>query len=75
MEIVILVFLSAKILFFYLIFYAALTGFFAAMLAVFYQTLQVDKPKWTLGDGIIGTNPGELANVTDLYIFISKAHK
>uniref|UniRef100_A0A0A1WGW0 Sodium/potassium-transporting ATPase subunit beta-2 n=1 Tax=Zeugodacus cucurbitae TaxID=28588 RepID=A0A0A1WGW0_ZEUCU len=48
----------AKILFFYIIFYAALTGFFAAMLAVFYQTLQVDKPKWTLSDGMIGSNPG-----------------
>ncbi|KAL9875023.1 sodium/potassium-transporting ATPase subunit beta-2 [Glossina fuscipes] len=48
----------AKILIFYVIFYAALTGFFAAMLAVFYQTLEVNKPKWTLDTGLIGTNPG-----------------
>lgn len=48
----------AKILLFYIIFYAALTGFFAAMLAVFYQTLEVDKPKWILNDGMIGSNPG-----------------
>ena len=37
-----------------------LTGFFAAMLAVFYQTLEVDKPKWTLDSGLIGSNPGKL---------------
>ncbi|XP_058986058.1 sodium/potassium-transporting ATPase subunit beta-2 isoform X1 [Musca domestica] len=48
----------AKILIFYVIFYVALTGFFAAMLAVFYQTLEVDKPKWTLDNGLIGSNPG-----------------
>ncbi|KAL7740501.1 hypothetical protein ACLKA6_007029 [Drosophila palustris] len=48
----------AKILLFYIIFYAALTGFFAAVFAVFYQTLEADKPKWMLSDGIIGSNPG-----------------
>ncbi|XP_013103485.1 sodium/potassium-transporting ATPase subunit beta-2 isoform X2 [Stomoxys calcitrans] len=48
----------AKILIFYIIFYAALSGFFAAMLAVFYQTLELDKPKWTLDNGLIGSNPG-----------------
>lgn len=48
----------AKIIFFYIIFYAALAGFFAAMLAVFYQTLDNDKPKWQLDDGLIGSNPG-----------------
>jgi sodium/potassium-transporting ATPase subunit beta len=40
------------------IFYAALAGFFAAMLAVFYQTLDENKPKWMLDDGLIGSNPG-----------------
>ncbi|XP_060650806.1 sodium/potassium-transporting ATPase subunit beta-2 [Drosophila nasuta] len=48
----------AKILLFYIIFYAALTGFFAAIFAVFYQTLEADKPKWMLDNGLIGSNPG-----------------
>ncbi|XP_030376890.1 sodium/potassium-transporting ATPase subunit beta-2 isoform X1 [Scaptodrosophila lebanonensis] len=48
----------AKILLFYIIFYAALTGFFAAIFAVFYQTLEGDKPKWMLENGLIGSNPG-----------------
>lgn len=48
----------AKILLFYVIFYAALAGFFAAMLAVFYQTLDENKPKWQLDNGLIGSNPG-----------------
>lgn len=48
----------AKILFFYVVFYAALVGFFAAMLAVFYQTLDNKIPKWQLSDGLIGSNPG-----------------
>ncbi|XP_050504178.1 sodium/potassium-transporting ATPase subunit beta-2-like [Diabrotica virgifera virgifera] len=47
-----------KILLFYLIFYAVLIGFFAAMLAVFYQTLDSKKPKWELDNGLIGNNPG-----------------
>ncbi|KAJ8968226.1 hypothetical protein NQ317_004494 [Molorchus minor] len=49
---------SAKILLFYLIFYAALIGFFAAVLAVFYQTLDMKKPKWELSKSLIGDNPG-----------------
>jgi sodium/potassium-transporting ATPase subunit beta len=40
------------------IFYAVLAGFFAAMLAVFYQTLDDQKPKWKLDEGLIGSNPG-----------------
>lgn len=48
----------AKILFFYVVFYAVLVGFFAAMLAVFYQTLDNKTPKWQLNDGLIGSNPG-----------------
>lgn len=51
--------LSGKILLFYLIFYAALVGFFAAMLAVFYQTLDDTKPKWQMDNSLIGSNPGE----------------
>ncbi|XP_034135145.1 sodium/potassium-transporting ATPase subunit beta-2 isoform X1 [Drosophila guanche] len=48
----------AKILLFYIIFYAALTGFFAAIFTVFYQTLDNEKPKWMLDNGLIGSNPG-----------------
>ncbi|CAO1378504.1 unnamed protein product [Diamesa serratosioi] len=48
----------AKILLFYVLFYAVLAGFFAAMLAVFYQTLDENKPKWQLENGLIGNNPG-----------------
>lgn len=49
---------SAKILLFYVIFYAALAGFFAAIFAVFYQTLDDQKPKWQQDNGLIGSNPG-----------------
>ncbi|RVE48382.1 hypothetical protein evm_006943 [Chilo suppressalis] len=48
----------AKILLFYLIFYAVLVGFFAAMLAIFYQTLDSKMPKWQLEGSLIGNNPG-----------------
>lgn len=47
-----------KIILFYLLFYAALIGFFAAMLTIFYQTLDDKKPKWRLDGSLIGTNPG-----------------
>lgn len=50
---------SAKIVLFYIIFYAALVGFFAAMLVVFYQTLDTRVPKWQLDSSLIGSNPGE----------------
>ncbi|XP_058167699.1 sodium/potassium-transporting ATPase subunit beta-2 isoform X2 [Anopheles ziemanni] len=48
----------AKILFFYVCFYAALVGFFAAMLAVFWQTLDMQMPKFQLDSSLIGSNPG-----------------
>jgi sodium/potassium-transporting ATPase subunit beta len=48
----------AKIILFYVIFYTALIGFFAAMLAIFYQTLDAKVPKWQLDSSIIGSNPG-----------------
>ncbi|XP_014608857.1 sodium/potassium-transporting ATPase subunit beta-2-like [Polistes fuscatus] len=48
----------AKILLFYVLFYAVLCGFFVAMLAVFYQTLDPEAPKWQLNSSLIGTNPG-----------------
>lgn len=49
---------AAKILLFYAIFYAVLSGFFGAMLAVFYQTLDMKQPKWQLEKSLIGSNPG-----------------
>lgn len=52
------IFVSAKILLFYVIFYAVLIGFFSAMLAVFYQTLDMKTPKWQLDSSLIGSNPG-----------------
>lgn len=48
----------AKILLFYIVFYTVLSGFFAALLVVFFQTLNDDMPKWQLNDGLIGSNPG-----------------
>ncbi|XP_011309917.1 sodium/potassium-transporting ATPase subunit beta-2 [Fopius arisanus] len=48
----------AKILLFYVIFYGVLTGFFGALLAVFYQTLDPQQPKWQLDRSLIGNNPG-----------------
>lgn len=51
-------FFTGKILLFYLIFYAALAGFFGGLLAIFWQTLETEKPKWELSESIIGTNPG-----------------
>lgn len=50
--------ISAKILLFYVIFYAVLAGFFGAMLTVFYQTLDPNAPKWQLDNSLIGSNPG-----------------
>jgi len=48
----------AKILIFYLIFYACLAAFWTVMLLIFYQTIDPHYPKWQLGESRIGTNPG-----------------
>jgi len=47
-----------KIGVFYIIYYTFLTGFFIAMLLIFYQTLDDKVPKWQNSNGIIGNNPG-----------------
>lgn len=39
--------------------YAFLAAFFAAMLLVFFQTLDLYQPRWQNANGLIGTNPGE----------------
>lgn len=41
-----------------MIFYAALAAFFSIYFALFYQTIDANKPKWQLNNGIIGSNPG-----------------
>jgi len=48
----------AKILFFYVCFYAGLIGFFSALMALFFQTLDMKAPKWQQTSSLIGSNPG-----------------
>lgn len=52
---------------FYVVLYAFLIAFFAAMLLVFFQTLDLYKPRWQNADGLIGTNPGK-----DQPLFLNK---
>ena len=59
---------SVKITLFYIVYYAFLTGFFMAMLVVFYQTLDDEVPKWLNSNGIIGDNPGKI--FSNYHIFI-----
>jgi len=49
-----------KITTFYIIYYSCLAGFWAAAMAIFWQTLPSpwEGPKWTQNSSIIGTNPG-----------------
>jgi hypothetical protein len=49
---------TAKIFLFYVVLYAFLAAFFAAMLMVFFQTLDLYQPRWQNANGPIGTNPG-----------------
>ena len=53
----------AKIFVFYVVLYAFLAAFFAAMLLVFFQTLDLYQPRWQNANGLIGTNPGENFNL------------
>ncbi|RWS23214.1 sodium/potassium-transporting ATPase subunit beta-like protein [Leptotrombidium deliense] len=48
----------AKIILFYIIFYACLAAFWAVMLLIFYQTIDYNEPKWQLSESRIGVNPG-----------------
>lgn len=43
---------------FYVIYYACLAGFWAAMLNIFFLTIPEDQPKWTTEESIIGISPG-----------------
>jgi len=48
----------AKIIIFYIVFFAGLAAFFCLNFYIFYLTLNMDAPKYTLGASLIGTNPG-----------------
>jgi len=48
----------ALIFVFYVIYYSCLAAFWIACLQIFFLTLPVAEPRWTLKDSIIGTNPG-----------------
>lgn len=43
---------------FYIIYYCCLAGFWAAMLNIFFLTLNDDFPKWQGDNGLIGKSPG-----------------
>ena len=47
-----------KITVFYIIFYICLAAFWALMLMLFYQTIDLNQPKWQLDASRIGVNPG-----------------
>ena len=49
---------SAEIGFFYLVYYTFLAGFFAGLMAVFYQTLDSHYPKLMGQDSLLRGNPG-----------------
>lgn len=51
-------FCAAKIIIFYLIFYACLAAFFGLMLYIAYSFLSLDQPKYITSESLIGTNPG-----------------
>ncbi|XP_037026050.1 sodium/potassium-transporting ATPase subunit beta-2-like [Bradysia coprophila] len=48
----------AKIVLYYVVFYAVLASFCACLFAVFWQTIDLEQPKWQLRESLIGTNPG-----------------
>merc|ERR1712055_991387 len=47
-----------KITVFYCIYYSCLAGFWIGCLHIFFLTLPIQHPKWTLDSGLIGSNPG-----------------
>jgi len=68
-----------KIIVFYCIYYACLTGFWLACMYVFFMTVPVDNPRWTLDESIIGSNPGvgirpsNTEELVDSSMFVLKA--
>ena len=61
--------IPVQITVFYIVLYCFLAGFFAGLLMVFFQTLDVHQPTWTMGASLIGTNPGELSRQTKIALF------
>ena len=51
-------FIAAKIIAFYAIFYIALAALFAICMKGLLSTIDDDQPKWQLEESLIGTNPG-----------------
>jgi len=49
---------SVRIVFFYILFYVVLAGFFALAMWVFMLTIKDDGPKYYLDDSVIGSSPG-----------------
>lgn len=49
---------KGKIIIFYIFFFAGLAAFFLLMLYIFFLTLDLQKPKWQMTNGLIGDNPG-----------------
>lgn len=43
---------------FYIVYYAFLAAFWAAMLMIFFQTLNDQSPRWLNAESLIGTSPG-----------------
>ncbi len=48
----------ALIIIFYIIYYSCLAGFWAAMLTIFFTTLNDQSPRWIGAESIIGVSPG-----------------
>jgi len=48
----------ALIILFYIVYYCFLASFWALMMFIFWQTLDMSTPKWIANESIIGTSPG-----------------
>jgi len=64
---------SARIIIFYIFFYAFLAGFWSTCLYVFLQTLSSEEPRWYGKGSIIGNNPGALVVCSPVQILYVRA--
>ena len=53
---------SAKLITFYLVYYSCLAGFFAICIAVFFTTLDKDKPRQQGLNSLVKGNPGKFTS-------------
>ena len=69
-------FIPAKIGLFYLVFYSCLAGFFAIALAIFFTTVDSDRPSQTGMTSLLKNNPGKIFvfNRKHMYFSLSKIH-